>query len=108
MVSLQRPTGEDGDTELGDMIADTSAEDITETVDERLRNEALERALDILTPRTRRIIELRYGLGGGEPMLLEAVGREVGLTRERVRQLEQEALAQLASLPELDGLKDAA
>jgi RNA polymerase primary sigma factor len=108
MVSLQRPTGEDGDTELGDMIADTSAEDITDTVDERMRNEALERALDILTPRTRRIIELRYGLGGGEPMLLEAVGREVGLTRERVRQLEQEALAQLASLPELDGLKDAA
>jgi RNA polymerase primary sigma factor len=108
MVSLQRPTGEDGDTELGDMIADESSEDVTETVDERLRNEALERALEMLTPRTRRIIELRYGLGGGEPMLLEAVGREVGLTRERVRQLEQEALAQLASLPELHGLKDAA
>jgi RNA polymerase primary sigma factor len=108
MVSLQRPTGEDGDTELGDMIADQSGEDVTDTVDERLRNEALERALEMLTPRTRRIIELRYGLGGGEPMLLEAVGREVGLTRERVRQLEQEALAQLASLPELDGLKDAA
>jgi RNA polymerase primary sigma factor len=108
MVSLQRPTGEDGDSELGDMIADQSGEDVTDTVDERLRNEALERALEMLTPRTRRIIELRYGLGGGEPMLLEAVGREVGLTRERVRQLEQEALAQLASLPELDGLKDAA
>jgi RNA polymerase primary sigma factor len=108
MVSLQRPTGEDGDTELGDMIADQSGEDVTDTVDERLRNEALDRALELLTPRTRRIIELRYGLGGGEPMLLEAVGREVGLTRERVRQLEQEALAQLASLPELDGLRDAA
>jgi RNA polymerase primary sigma factor len=108
MVSLQRPTGEDGDTELGDMIADESSEDVTETVDERMRNEALERALEMLTPRTRRIVELRYGLGGGEPMLLEAVGREVGLTRERVRQLEQEALAQLASLPELHGLKDAA
>jgi RNA polymerase primary sigma factor len=107
-VSLQRPTGEDGDTELGDMIADRSNEDVTETVDERLRNEALERALSVLTPRTRRIIELRYGLGGGEPMLLEAVGREVGLTRERVRQLEQEALAQLASLPELSGLQTAA
>ena len=107
-VSLQRPTGEDGDTELGDMIADRSNEDVTETVDERLRNEALDRALSVLTPRTRRIIELRYGLGGGEPMLLEAVGREVGLTRERVRQLEQEALAQLASLPELSGLQNAA
>ena len=77
-VSLQRPTGEDGDTELGDMIADTSSEDVTETVDERMRNEALERALEMLTPRTRRIVELRYGLGGGEPMLLEAVGRRSG------------------------------
>ena len=92
MVSLQRPTGEDGDTELGDMIADTSAEDITETVGERMRNEALERALDVLTPRTRRIVELRYGLGGGEPMLLEAVGREalgqvLGALPDRERQV---------------------
>jgi RNA polymerase primary sigma factor len=107
-VSLQRPTGDEGDTELGDMIADTSGEDVTETVGERMRNETLERALTRLTPRTRRIIELRYGLGGGEPMLLEAVGREVGLTRERVRQLEQEALTQLARLPELSGMQDAA
>jgi RNA polymerase primary sigma factor len=107
-ISLQRPTGDEGDTELGDMIADTSSEDVTETVGERMRNETLERALARLTPRTRRIIELRYGLGGGEPMLLEAVGREVGLTRERVRQLEQEALAQLARLPELSGMQDAA
>ena len=107
-ISLQRPTGDEGDTELGDMIADTSGEDVTETVGERMRNETLERALTRLTPRTRRIIELRYGLGGGEPMLLEAVGREVGLTRERVRQLEQEALTQLASLPELSGMQDAA
>jgi RNA polymerase primary sigma factor len=107
-ISLQRPTGDEGDTELGDMIADTSGEDVTETVGERMRNETLERALARLTPRTRRIIELRYGLGGGEPMLLEAVGREVGLTRERVRQLEQEALTQLARLPELSGMQDAA
>jgi RNA polymerase primary sigma factor len=107
-ISLQRPTGDEGDTELGDMIADTSGEDVTETVGERMRNETLERALTRLTPRTRRIIELRYGLGGGEPMLLEAVGREVGLTRERVRQLEQEALTQLARLPELSGMQDAA
>src|SRR6476469_7339704 len=107
-ISLQRPTGGEGATELGDMIADTSGEDGTETVGERMRNETLERALARLTPRTRRIIELRYGLGGGEPMLLEAVGREVGLTRERVRQLEQEALTQLARLPELSGMQDAA
>jgi RNA polymerase primary sigma factor len=62
----------------------------------------------VLTPRTRRIIELRYGLGGGEPMLLEAVGREVGLTRERVRQLEADALNQLAALNEIQGLRSEA
>ena len=106
-VSLQRPTGEDGDSELGDMIADES-EDITETVGETLRSEALSRALDQLTPRTRRIIELRFGLSGGEPMLLDAVGREVGLTRERVRQLESQALTQLAAMVDIAALRDAA
>ncbi len=107
-VSLQRPSGEDGDSELGDLIADRSAPDVTETVSEGLRTEALGKALDRLTPRLRRILELRYGLYGGEPMLLEAVGREVGLTRERVRQLESEALAQLAGMPDVEGLREAA
>jgi RNA polymerase primary sigma factor len=107
-VSLQRPSGEDGDTELGDLIADRSAPDVTETVSDGLRTEALGRALERLTPRLRRILELRYGLYGGEPMLLEAVGREVGLTRERVRQLETEALAKLAAMPDVEGLRDAA
>jgi RNA polymerase primary sigma factor len=107
-VSLQRPASEDGDTELGDLIADTTNEDVTETVAESLRSQALGRALDRLTPRTRRIIELRYGLAGGDPMMLDAVGREVGLTRERVRQLEAEALRQLAGMPDVEGLRDAA
>jgi RNA polymerase primary sigma factor len=107
-VSLQRPSGEDGDSELGDLIADRSAPDVTDTVADGLRTEALGRALERLTPRLRKILELRYGLYGGEPMLLEAVGREVGLTRERVRQLESEALAQLASMPDVEGLREAA
>ena len=107
-ISLQRPALEDGETELGDMIADTSAADVTETVAETMDSEALSRALDRLSPRTRRIIELRYGLAGGEPMMLEAVGRAVGLTRERVRQLEADGLAQLSAMPDLDGLRDAA
>jgi RNA polymerase primary sigma factor len=107
-VSLQRPASEEGDTELGDLIADKSSEDVTETVAESLRSQALGRALDRLTPRTRRIIELRYGLAGGDPMMLDAVGREVGLTRERVRQLEAEALRQLAGMPDVEGLRDAA
>jgi RNA polymerase primary sigma factor len=107
-VSLQRPSGEDGDSELGDLIADRSAQDVTDTVAEGLRTEALKRALDRLSPRLKLILELRYGLTGGEPMLLEAVGREVGLTRERVRQLETEALAQLAGMPDVEGLREAA
>jgi RNA polymerase primary sigma factor len=107
-VSLQRPTTDEGDTELGDLIADNSGEDVTEAVAETLRSEALGRALDRLTPRMRKIVELRYGLAGGEPMMLDAVGREVGLTRERVRQLEAEALRQLAGMPDVEGLRDAA
>jgi RNA polymerase primary sigma factor len=108
MVSLQRPTSEEGDTELGDLIADESSAELTETVAETLRSEALDRALDRLSPRSRKILELRYGLTGADPMMLDAVGREVGLTRERVRQLEAEALAQLSSMPGIDGLRDAA
>src|SRR6476659_2064178 len=80
-ISLQRPALEDGETELGDMIADSTAAAVTETVAETMDSEALSRALDRLSPRTRRIMELRYGLAGGEPMMLEAVGRAVGLTR---------------------------
>jgi RNA polymerase primary sigma factor len=104
-VSLQRPSGEDGDSELGDLIADRSAPDVTDTVADGLRTEALGRALERLTPRLRKILELRYGLYGGEPMLLEAVGREVGLTRERVRQLESEALRRLAERREIAAMK---
>ncbi len=108
MVSLQRPTSDEGDTELGDLIADETSAELTETVAETLRSEALDRALDRLSPRSRKILELRYGLTGSDPMMLDAVGREVGLTRERVRQLEAEALAQLSSMPGIDGLRDAA
>jgi RNA polymerase primary sigma factor len=107
-ISLQRPAGEEGDSELGDLIADTTSEDVTESVAGTMRNEALSRALDRLTPRMRKIIELRFGLSGGEPMLLEAVGREVGLTRERVRQLEAEAIAQLGAMEGIEQLHDAA
>ena len=107
-VSLQRPTMEDGDTELGDLIPDESAADVTETVADTMRSETLGEALQRLSPRTRRILELRFGLAGGEPMMLDAVGREVGLTRERVRQIEVEALGQLAKMPELAGIADAA
>ena len=107
-TSLHRPASSDGDTELGDMIADTTAEDVTDVVATTLRTEALGRALEQLSPRKRKIVELRFGLSGSEPMMLEAVGKEVGLTRERVRQLEAEALTQLSAMPDIDGVRDAA
>ena len=107
-VSLQRPTMEAGDTELGDLIPDENARDVTETVADTMRSETLGEALERLSPRTRRILELRFGLNGGEPMMLDAVGKEVGLTRERVRQIEVEALGQLAQMPELAAIADAA
>jgi RNA polymerase primary sigma factor len=107
-ISMQRPTTEDGDSQLGDLIADESGPTVEESVAETVGNERLREALEVLPERTRRIIELRYGLSGGEPMMLDAVGREVGLTRERVRQIETEALNQLSSLPEVAALRDAA
>jgi RNA polymerase primary sigma factor len=107
-VSLQRPAGEDGDSELGDLIADTSREDVVDVVAAGLRVDGLRQALDRLTPRSRKIVELRYGLTGQEPMLLDAVGREVGLTRERVRQLEAQALEDLSRMTELAAAREAA
>jgi RNA polymerase primary sigma factor len=107
-VSLHQPAAADGETELGDLIPDREAESVDESVAEVLTSEALVAALERLSPRTRRVLELRYGLGGGEPMNLDVIGREVGLTRERVRQLEVEGLAQLSRMPEVVGLHEAA
>jgi RNA polymerase primary sigma factor len=66
-----------------------------------MRKEALDHALDSLPDRDRRVIELRYGLGGEEPHTLEHIGRRLGITRERVRQIEVESLARLSSLREI-------
>jgi RNA polymerase primary sigma factor len=107
-VSLHRPATVDGDSELGDLIPDDAADNVEDTVVEALRSESLTRALARLSPRTRTILELRYGLAGDEPMMLDAVGRSVGLTRERVRQIEADALRELAEMPELGGMRDAA
>ncbi|HKG43640.1 MAG TPA: sigma-70 family RNA polymerase sigma factor [Gaiellaceae bacterium] len=93
-VSLNRPIGSDDDGELGDLFDDESAVSPEEEAVESLRRREVRQAIASLPERERRIIELRFGIGG-EPKALEAIGKELGLTRERVRQLEAEALAKL-------------
>ena len=99
-TSLDQPIGEQEDAVFGDLVAgdDPLPDEVTEY---RLQKEALERALAALPERERRVLELRYGLGGEEPHTLEHIGRRLGLTRERVRQIEVESLGRLSSLREI-------
>ena len=90
-VSLNQTVGADGDGELGDLFADPEAPDPFEEAEKSLRRQNIRRALDALPERERRILELRFGFEG-EPWTLEAIGHELDLTRERVRQLEHQAL----------------
>jgi RNA polymerase primary sigma factor len=99
-VSLNQTVGADDEGELGDLFADREAADPFEEAEEALRRQGVRRALDALPERERRILELRFGFEG-EPWTLEAIGHELDLTRERVRQLEGQALARLAALREL-------
>jgi RNA polymerase primary sigma factor len=100
-VSLNQPVGSDEEGELGDLFADESADDPGELAEESLRRRAVRLALAELPEGERRILELRFGFDG-EPLSLEAISAELGLTRERIRELEGKALAKLAQT--LDGL----
>jgi RNA polymerase primary sigma factor len=102
-VSLNQTVGADDEGELGDLFADREAADPFDEAEESLRRQGVRRALDALPERERRILELRFGFEG-EPWTLEAIGHELDLTRERVRQLEGQALSRLAALRELAGL----
>jgi len=93
-ISLNQGLGSDGDSELGDLFADESAVDPSEEAVDAVRRQRIQRAVADLPERQRRIIELRFGFGG-ESASLETIGKELGLTRERVRQLESEALHRL-------------
>jgi RNA polymerase primary sigma factor len=98
-VSLEAPVGggEEGDASLGDFISDEVGDRPLEVVANRIRDKDLLEVLDSLPWRERRVIELRYGLGDKGPMTLEDIGHEVGVTRERVRQIESKTLAMLKS-----------
>jgi RNA polymerase primary sigma factor len=102
-TSLDQPIGEDEDAVFGDLVPGDGPLP-EEEAERRLRNEALERALEALPVRDRRVLELRYGLRGAEPHTLEQIGKRLGMTRERVRQIEVESLNRLASLREIDGV----
>jgi len=106
-VSLEKPIGEEEDSELGDFVEDDSAESPFEQASENLRRENVKRALDALPPREREVIEMRYGLKGHKARTLEEVGRAFGVTRERIRQIENNTLKKLEGLPEAQRLRDA-
>jgi RNA polymerase primary sigma factor len=106
-VSLEKPIGEEEDSELGDFVEDETAESPFELASENLRRENVRRALDALPQREREVIEMRYGLKGHQARTLEEVGRAFGVTRERIRQIENNTLKKLEGLPEAQRLRDA-
>ena len=106
-ISLEKPIGEEEDSSLGDFVEDEAAESPYDTAQLMLRREDVVNALLALPRREREVIELRYGLLGGEPRTLEEVGRAFGVTRERIRQIENNTLKKLEHLPEAQALRDA-
>jgi RNA polymerase primary sigma factor len=107
-ISLEKPVGDEEESELGDFVADDRTEEPFDTATERLQREDIQRALDALPERERQVIELRYGLRGHEPLTLEEVGRAFGVTRERIRQIENNTLKKLKQLPEAQRLRELA
>jgi RNA polymerase primary sigma factor len=94
-VSLESPVGEDDDGNLSDFIEDQLAPAPSEIASLQLLREQVEDALDSLSGRERRVLQLRFGLDDGRQRTLEEVGREFGVTRERIRQIEAKALRKL-------------
>ena len=106
-VSLEKPVGDEDESELGDFVADDAVLEPFEEASEHLQKEGVKRALEALPERERQVIELRYGLAGKEPLTLEEVGKTFGVTRERIRQIENNTLKKLKRLPEAQMLREA-
>jgi RNA polymerase primary sigma factor len=94
-ISLDSTIGEDGETSIGDLIEDIDAPEASELVDRQLMADQLRHALDALTPREATIMAMRFGLYDGNPHTLDEIGKALGLTRERIRQLEKQSLSKL-------------
>jgi len=107
-ISLEKPVGEEDDSAVGDFVEDETAVSPFESATVIMQREDVWRALHTLPDRERQVIELRYGLTGRQPLTLEEVGREFGVTRERIRQIENNTLKKLQRLPEAQGLRELA
>ncbi|HUH15418.1 MAG TPA: sigma-70 family RNA polymerase sigma factor [Gaiellaceae bacterium] len=107
VTSLDKPLGADNDSSIGDLVG-VAAGGVEEEVEISLTESTLHRALEALPDREREVLELRYGLGREEPQSLEEIGRRLGVTRERIRQIEATALERLAVSREIDALRSAA
>src|SRR5262249_38108894 len=105
-VSLEKPIGEEEESELGDFVEDEQAVSPFDEASINLRREDIRRALEALPERDRKVIELRFGLRREHPRTLQEVGRAFGVTRERIRQIEYNTLKKLESLPEAQRLRD--
>jgi RNA polymerase primary sigma factor len=107
-VSLEKPVGDDDESEFGHFIEDETAPLPDEAADTAFRSEALTKCLASLSPRERRVLELRYGLNGESPRTLDEVGRSFNVTRERIRQIENQGLKKLRALADSQQLSDVA
>jgi RNA polymerase primary sigma factor len=107
VTSLDKPLGEDNDASIGDLVGGAE-KGVEEEVEISLAEDTLHRALEDIPERERDVLKLRYGLTNEEPKSLEEIGRRLGLTRERVRQIESQALERLSVSREIEALRDAA
>jgi RNA polymerase primary sigma factor len=107
-VSLEKPVGDEEESEFGHFITDENVPLPDEVADEAMRKELLRKILSTLSHRERRVLELRYGLDGEHPRTLDEVGRTFNVTRERIRQIENQSLKKLRALADSLSLKDVA
>jgi RNA polymerase primary sigma factor len=107
-VSLEKPVGDEEESEFGHFITDENVPLPDEVADEAMRKEQLRKILATLSHRERRVLELRYGLDGEHPRTLDEVGRTFNVTRERIRQIENQSLKKLRALADAHALKDVA
>ena len=107
-ISLEKPVGDEDESEFGHFLTDATAPLPDELAEETLRNEALRSILKSLSQRERRVLELRYGLDGEQPRTLDEVGRTFSVTRERIRQIENQGLKKLRALALAAQLRDVA
>jgi RNA polymerase primary sigma factor len=107
-VSLEKPVGDEEESEFGHFLTDENAPLPDEAADTTLRQELLRNILGTLSHRERRVLELRYGLDGEQPRTLDEVGRTFNVTRERIRQIENQSLKKLRALADSQKLRDVA